>query len=312
MLPICLSAIWLSGCKENQDFWTPTYQKIEEFKNDEKYAFLTSGQALSYTPFIENSSLSQTLKEVYEPIYKNLLFEFNSLCDVFSVKPILLNDKNSNDIKQKFEALQNQLDTLKQNTNEFLNSKQVFEQAVYENEESSFAKQKLREFKKEYSKFLYSLETFNKTFNNAYQAGYQTLPQTQEDFEKDKALVSLATSYAINSITNNFIDLTMRAFDGEFKGSSTALLTLASDLKNQEMPLETSYEKYSKWLNFKKVFDVEQDRFLLALDKINLDEYHKDSETYKAKNPSLVAYTNTVDNFVEACNNFANFTKDLI
>lgn len=27
MLPICLSAIWLSGCKENQDFWTPILSK---------------------------------------------------------------------------------------------------------------------------------------------------------------------------------------------------------------------------------------------------------------------------------------------
>ena len=139
MLPICLSAIWLSGCKEPENFWTPTYQKIEELKNDEKYAFLTSNMNLSYTDFIENSNLSHTLKEVYEPIYKNLLFEFNSLCDVFSVKPILLNDKNSKEIKNKFESLQKQLDSIKQSANEFLNSKQKFE--------SHFKRQYLNQYK---------------------------------------------------------------------------------------------------------------------------------------------------------------------
>lgn len=313
MLSICISSILISGCNETSDFWTPTYQKIEEFKNNEKYSFLTSSQTLTYSSFIENSQLSSTLKEVYEPLSKNLMFEFNALCDVFSLKPILLNDKNYKKIEQSFEQLQKELEAIKQNADEFLSSKQVFEQTVYENAESSFAKQKLREFKKSFSKFLYSLENFNKTFNNAYQIGYQTLPQTKEAFEKNKAVVSLATSYAINSITNSFVDLTMRVFDGEFNGSNTTLLDLANDLKSLNLTTETSYEKYSNWKNFKTAFDIEQKRFLIALENINLDEYHKNKELYKDKNPNLIAYTNTIENFVEiSCETFADYTKALI
>lgn len=301
ILPILFSCFLLCGCADKDLFWEDTYKSIKEFKENKNNSFLFNDN-LVYSDFIENSAISYTLKNIYGCLSKNLLYEFNANSKVFSLKPLKLTNKNNSNIKKAYENLEKSINSAEKTINNFLESKKIFEETVYEKESSSFAKQKIREFEKEYAHLIYSLERLNIDFNKAFKLGYQSLPSCEKEFLQDTYIVSLSKSEIINQFCRSFINSSLLPFNGVFDNkANTNFLTKANELTNQNLSKQTTYEKYKEWQEFYNVFKVEESHYNTSLNKINYAEYLSDKSAYIENKTNEKVYLNTINEFEKIC-----------
>lgn len=296
-LILIASPLAFCGCSQKNEYWLATHQKLTEFVENESHSFLLEENNITYTNFVQTNFNKENdeLNKVYEQTLKNLMFQLNNQYQTFKFKPF--NEVKKKQLKNAFEELDQNIDNLTDATQTFISAKNTFETSVGQNDpNSSYSKQKHREFKRAFADYLVEVEKVNISFNKAYSLAYEKeLPTTLED----ESIIYYANYTAINILSVNYLNFAIKPFGGEVNlNADMSMLETATELRKQPANDFPSNLAYIDWKAYNDKFVQDDINFDLSLEKIDISKYIQNKTQYKLENPELIAYIECVENFI--------------
>lgn len=306
---LCLSPVlFFAGCDKDETFWTTTYQKIENFNKNKSYEFVnleldltnTYNQAIIQEINTVNSEYS-SLKTQYNQDLIYSLKIFNKYKNSLQVKPFYMTDKNTKDVRKKFEDFNNQFDLFVEECNAFNLAKETFNIQVTENLQEDFCLQKLKDYKRSYHKFILSAIDTSQSLLNLYKSCYLNYDMPTETTIEENAPALLNYEYTLK-FTKAYVNITL----SEFGGLYNSQLKTAQDIKGYVLELVGNIEKqncneivanYKSCFEDLNTFNTEFNNFFVCLDKLDIEKVEQiNNDDYLAENPDLVPYYNAYNN----------------
>lgn len=239
-LILCISPLaFFGGCGSDENFWETTHAEIVKFSTDEKYKFVWNEEILTYSSQI-NDIISNTdnnyyeLNYVYNQTSLNSLHFFNKYKSNLQLKPLKLNDKTQKQIKKSYETFDKRFNEFQSSCNRFVKAYNEFNKQVTTDLVGAYSQQKLKDFKREYYRFITDSIEFNKTFKELYLLSYQDIHTTDENMLA--GIEKIANADFIESLNLLYVKIELDTFNGLANSYPFAndLLGYIKDLKNND------------------------------------------------------------------------------
>lgn len=281
----CMAVVCLSACDRKEDkYWIESYNKIQPFMDDaENQTYMTSAP-IAY--ILEKNNAQTNLRNIFQGEYKNLLqiyegildCNFNMFSRLYGTTQVAPQDaKNS---KKYFVKLDKDFEQFKKDLEEFKKSKTIFINSLdIASLDSNINRQILKEYKREYKKFLNQATVLADAFYDLYQNVYFNAPP-------ESVAVSQFSFNALKYKISSIFTKAQIAFLEECGMDNEAtngyiFITKANDVNNSiDTETDLSYTNYKKYADYYELLQVEYNQFLLAIDSIDYIECKADTATY--------------------------------
>lgn len=275
LLLLIIPALFFAACENTiQNFWTETHSKAYELlhptaeasdENKQIASILSTTQPLDLhgnPDFLEalQSVVEYTELEVYEDVLKsNMLFVSHYLEEI-AFRPILVKDADMGRLAKQFEAFEQEIETLKQSTKDFIYAKNVFEIKTTRSDfvpRSPYGLQQLRDFKLAYLTLIQQTIAVQNKFAAVYLENYApTFQSITEGQPLTAPAIKLANVLAKSLVAEAAFEMVLLQANGHplHAKMETALLRIESTkmftlemLEIEDMvpaDLETSYRVF--------------------------------------------------------------------
>lgn len=249
LLLLIMPALFFAACEKTiPNFWTETHSKAYELLHPSEEASDESKQVASILSttqpldlhgnpdFLEalNSVTEYTELEVYEDVLKsNILFVRHYLEEI-AFRPILVKDADMGRLAKQFEAFEQEIETLKQSTKDFIYAKNVFEIKATRSDfvpRSPYGLQQLRDFKLAYLTLIQQTIAVQNKFAAVYLENYvPTFQVITEEQSLTVPAIKLANVLAKSLVAEAAYEMVLKPANGHplHAKMATALLRIES------------------------------------------------------------------------------------
>jgi len=313
---LCASLLLVSfvfcACNDDKTYWETSYKNVSQTLAEEDYQFVFDQSKMQRKDNIAyacgKDERFKMLVEVYDFCFYQSIGFVKTYFQGLQIKPINLNDKNSKTIKKEFEKFDKQFDEFKNSCDDFLAANATFNNALDQPGEqlgNEYSIQKLKDFEKEYGKFIVQTLELCDSFESLYKVCYLDISNAEGTSLGDKAL-----------FVNNVLKIkTLKVFvKVELEPFDYVCSNLQSDIKEQITKIDQNNQKqisptadYEGWLKKNALFENEYDNALASTKKFDFKSYVCECNCNVQK--YLTKHNQTSDTYLQT---FDNFTKQVL
>lgn len=306
---LLLVSVIMSACNDDKTYWETSYKNISQTLAEEKYAFVFDQSKMQRKDNIktacETNENFNMLVEVYDFCFYQSIGFVKTYYQGLQIKPINLDDKNSKNIKRKFENFDNQFESFKKSCDAFLDANATFNNALDEPSEQlgdGFSVQKLKEFEREYCNFINQTLALCDNFESLYKVCYLDINNAEDTSLVDK-IVFVNNSVKLKTL-KLFAMVELDTFDGVCTSLHTNIKDQIEKIAQNSTKQISASANYKNWLEKNQLFENEYNNVISAKDNFDLKSYMTECNCYaqvylNKHNQTSNAYMQTFDTYTK-------------
>ena len=299
LISLLAFSLLLTGCGLKGEYWKDSYTNVDTFVNAEENAsYIFSDREIAYikneTSLREGFNNNyEHLISIYEETLKTSLKPFTNLYGSMQITP-----NNTKEASKYFEDFNEKFDAFKDSLNNFKSKKDTFIYLIDPaNYETDINQQVLREYKREFKKYISCSLDLIESYNSLYENVYYQTPTSADTI----------TQYSFNTIKYKIASIYARAqldylneYGEEYE--STGLLTFNNKAKTiynlVDNESELTLDNLNKYRDYYELLLNEYNQFVTALNNIDIVELETDQTNYYKNNPLAEVSYSKIEYFV--------------
>lgn len=302
-------SIFMCACDNDKNYWETSYKQVSETLAEQKYQFVFDQSKMVRNQNIADAcsenQIFEMLVEVYDFCFYQSIDFVKTYFQGLQIKPINISDKNSGAIKKEFEKFDKQFESFKKSCDAFLDANATFNNALDKSSEQlgdDYSVQKLKDFEREYSKFINQTLALCDSFESLYKVCYLDINNAEATSLVDK-IVFVNNSLKLKTL-KLFAMVELDTFDGVCTSLHTNIKDQIEKIAQNSTKQISASANYKNWLEKNQLFENEYNNVVSAKDNFDLKSYMTECNCYaqvylNKHNQASNAYMQTFDTFTK-------------